>query len=145
MSIYLSSIDAVLPALVMSYTTLHLAVTITALWLFFLSKHHAQLKSWQQQGAVCRLGAAQAMARCADAMGRLSDLNDVSDAFYLEAVSKCVGALRAAEHDAEGTGTKMQVADALAVSIICWLYENMLWQICIGPCTDNLHGPHWEV
>ncbi len=75
-------------------------------------------------------------------MGRLSDLNDVSDAFYLEAVSKCVGALRAAEHDAEGTGTKMQVADALAVSIICWLYENMLWQICIGPCTDNLHGPH---
>ncbi len=31
MSIYLSSIDAVLPALVMSYTTLHLAVTITAL------------------------------------------------------------------------------------------------------------------
>ncbi len=48
-------------------------------------------------------------------MGRLSDLNDVSDAFYLEAVSKCVGALRAAEHDAEGTGTKTQVADALAV------------------------------
>lgn len=48
-------------------------------------------------------------------MARLSDLNDVSDAFYLEAVSKCVGALRAAEHDAEGTGTKTQVADALAV------------------------------
>lgn len=63
-----------------------------------------------------RLGAAQAMARCADAMGKLSDLNDVSDAFYLEALSKCVAALRAAEHDAEGTGTKGQVADALAVS-----------------------------
>jgi len=31
MSIYLSSTDAVLPALVMSYITLHLAVTITAL------------------------------------------------------------------------------------------------------------------
>ena len=56
------------------------------------------------------------MARCADAMGKLSDLNDVSDAFYLEALCKCVAALRAAEHDAEGTGTKGQVADALAVS-----------------------------
>lgn len=67
--------------------------------------------------ALCsRLGAAQALARCADAMGKLSDLNDVSDAFYLEALSKCVAALRAAEHDAEGTGTKGQVADALAVS-----------------------------
>lgn len=56
------------------------------------------------------------MARCADAMGRLSDLNDVSDAFYLEAMQKCVSALRTAEHDAEGTGTKAAVADALAVS-----------------------------
>ena len=56
------------------------------------------------------------MARCADAMGRLSDLNDVSDAFYLEALCKCVAALRSAEHDAEGTGTKAQAADALAVS-----------------------------
>lgn len=55
------------------------------------------------------------MARCGDAMGRVADLNDVSDAFYLEALSKCVGALLAAEHDAEGTGTKIQVADALAV------------------------------
>lgn len=64
----------------------------------------------------CRLGAAQAMARCADAMGRLSDLNDISDVFYLEALSKCASALRAAEHDAEGTGTKSSVADALAVS-----------------------------
>ena len=58
------------------------------------------------------------MAKCADAMGRLSDLNDVSDAFYLEALSKCVGALRAAEHDAEGTGTKTQVADALVVGVL---------------------------
>ncbi len=65
-------------------------------------------------------------------MGRLSDLNDVSDAFYLEAVSKCVGALRAAEHDAEGTGTKTQVADALAVSIVCLLYNKMLWQVCVS-------------
>ncbi len=65
-------------------------------------------------------------------MGRLSDLNDVSDAFYLEAVSKCVGALRAAEHDAEGTGTKTQVADALAVSIVCLLCNIVLWQVCVG-------------
>lgn len=65
-------------------------------------------------------------------MGRLSDLNDVSDAFYLEAVSKCVGALRAAEHDAEGTGTKTQVADALAVSTVCLLHDNILSPICIG-------------
>lgn len=72
------------------------------------------------------------MARCADAMGRLSDLNDVSDAFYLEAVSKCVGALRAAEHDAEGTGTKTQVADALAVSVVCLLCNSMRWQTRIG-------------
>ena len=57
------------------------------------------------------------MARCAHAMGRMPDLNDVSDAFYLEALCKCVGALRAAEHDAEGTGTKAQTADALAVSL----------------------------
>ena len=58
------------------------------------------------------------MAKCAEAMGRLSDLNDVSDAFYLEALSKCVGALRAAEHDAEGTGTKTQLADALVVGVL---------------------------
>ncbi|KAL3135934.1 hypothetical protein ABBQ32_006979 [Trebouxia sp. C0010 RCD-2024] len=64
-----------------------------------------------------RLGAAQAMARCAHAMGRMPDLNDVSDAFYLEALCKCVGALRAAEHDAEGTGTKAQTADALAALV----------------------------
>lgn len=71
-----------------------------------------------------RLGAAQAMARCADAMGRLPDLNDVSDAFYLEALGKCVGALQLAEHDAEGTGTKGQVADALAVRpSSCLLYR----------------------
>ena len=57
------------------------------------------------------------MAQCADAMGRLSDLKDVSDTFYLEALSKCVGASRAAEHDAEGTGTRGQVADALAVRL----------------------------
>ena len=48
-------------------------------------------------------------------MARLSDLNDVSDAFYLEAVSKCVLALRTAEHDAEGSGTKSQLADAIGV------------------------------
>lgn len=58
------------------------------------------------------------MARCADAMARLSDLNDVSDAFYLEALAKCVAALRIAEHDAEGAGTKGQLADALAVSLL---------------------------
>ena len=67
----------------------------------------------------CRLGAAQAMTRCADAMGRLSDLNDVSVAFYLEALQKCVSALCAAEHDAEGAGTKAATADALAVSTAC--------------------------
>ena len=61
------------------------------------------------------MGAAQAMAKCADAMARLSDLNDVSDAFYLEAVAKCVLALRVAEHDAEGSGTKSQLADAIGV------------------------------
>ena len=58
------------------------------------------------------------MTRCADAMGRSSDLNDVSDMFYLEALQKCVSALRAAEHDAEGSGTKSAVADALAVSAV---------------------------
>ena len=57
------------------------------------------------------------MARCADAMGRLSDLNDVSDAFYLEALQKCVSALRMAEYDAEGAGTKSAVADAVGVSV----------------------------
>lgn len=56
------------------------------------------------------------MARCADAMGRLSELHDVSAAFYLEALQKCVSALRMSEHDAEGSGTKSAMADALAVS-----------------------------
>ncbi|DBA87792.1 TPA: hypothetical protein ACH3X1_004789 [Trebouxia sp. C0004] len=84
-----------------------------------------------------RLGAAQAMARCADAMGRLSDLNHVSDAFYLEAVSKCVGALRAAEHDAEGTGTKTQVADALAALLKVPLRRTNLADSLKTPRTDR--------
>lgn len=73
------------------------------------------------------------MARCADAMGRLSDLNDVSDAFYLEALQKCVSALRAAEHDAEGAGTKSAVADALGVSMP--YYTSTIQKLCC-PHTD---------
>lgn len=73
------------------------------------------------------------MTRCADAMARGSDLNDVSDMFYLEALQKCVSALRTAEHDAEGSGTKSAVADALAVSA---MLASMLASIALAWCPD---------
>lgn len=61
----------------------------------------------------CRLGAAQALTRCAPDLGKQATL--VQD-FYLQALSYCVRALQLAEHDPEGTGTKGASEAAIYVS-----------------------------
>ncbi|KAK9829312.1 hypothetical protein WJX72_005143 [[Myrmecia] bisecta] len=60
-----------------------------------------------------RLGAAAALARCAPELGQEPKLADVADDYLLEALSCCLGALRMAEQDADGTGTKAQICDAI--------------------------------
>ncbi len=53
------------------------------------------------------------MARCA---GVLTKDEGLADEFYLEALACCVTALRLAEHDVEGTGTRTAALGAIKVS-----------------------------
>ena len=53
------------------------------------------------------------MARCA---GVLTKDEGLADEFYLEALACCVTALRLAEHDVEGTGTRAAALNAIRVS-----------------------------
>ena len=52
------------------------------------------------------------MARCA---GVLTKDEGLADEFYLEALACCVTALRLAEHDVEGTGTRAAALNAIRV------------------------------
>eukprot|EP00891_Asterochloris_glomerata_P007060 jgi/Astpho2/7060/Aster-x0303 len=60
-----------------------------------------------------RYGAAEAMARCA---GVLTKDEGLADEFYLEALACCVTALRLAEHDVEGIGTRTAALGAIKAS-----------------------------
>jgi hypothetical protein len=60
----------------------------------------------------CRLGASLALKQCAAALAREPDL---ADEYMLQALQEIVQALRAAEADPAGTGTRQQAAEAMQV------------------------------
>jgi hypothetical protein len=62
---------------------------------------------------MCRLGAAKALATMAD---KLADERDLVSAYLLEALMQALHALQLAEHDARGTGTRAQLAEAIKVN-----------------------------
>lgn len=67
-----------------------------------------------------RLGAAKALARCADV---LAGERELASDYLLEALLQSLHALRLAEADARGTGTRAQLAEAIKVRC----------PLCLGP------------
>ncbi len=78
----------------------------------------------------CRLGASLALKQCAAALAREPDL---ADEYMLQALQQVVLALRAAEADPAGTGTRQQAAEAMQVPELQHLAHTSV------PC-DNLEG-----
>ena len=68
-----------------------------------------------------RLGAAKALTKMAD---KLADEKDLVSAYLLEALMQALLALQLAEHDARGTGTRAQLAEAIKVSF-CQQHHTM--------------------
>ncbi len=69
----------------------------------------------------CRLGASLALKQCAEALAKEADL---ADTYMLQALQHVVLALRTAEADPAGTGTRQQAAEAMQVSWTCSFPEH---------------------
>ena len=64
----------------------------------------------------CRLGACLAIKHCAEALAREPDL---ADAYMLHSLQQVMSALRTAEADPPGTGTRQLAAEAMQVGTFC--------------------------